>query len=77
MTKSVLDLANIMDILVDLTKTSIPHGGYKAALTDTWAHLKIDVLIPADWGTSGSGTKPDPGTTKQMGRGPFYVLIFI
>ncbi|KAH8761174.1 amidase family protein [Diaporthe sp. PMI_573] len=66
MTKSVLDLANLMDILVDPTKTSIPQGGYKAALTATWADLKIGVLSPADWGTSDLWTKPDPGATKQM-----------
>jgi len=71
MTKSVLDLANLMDILVDPTKTSIPQGGYKAALTATWADLKIGVLSPADWGTSDSWTKPDPGATKQMVRRSF------
>lgn len=71
MTKSVLDLANLLDILVDPIKTSIPKGGYKAALTDTWAGLKIGVLDPADWGTSDSWTKPHPGATKQMVRRPF------
>ncbi|KAG8161020.1 hypothetical protein KVR01_009284 [Diaporthe batatas] len=66
MTKSVLDQANLLDILVDPTKTSIPQGGYKTALTGSWADLKIGVLDPADWGTSDSWTKPDPGATKQM-----------
>lgn len=75
MTKSVLDLANLMDILVDPTKTCIPQGGYKTALTATWADLKIGVLNLADWGTSDSGTEPNPGATKQMVRRYFYRIL--
>ena len=35
-------------------------------LSRSWADLKIGVLDPADWGTSDSWRKPDPGATKQM-----------
>ncbi len=66
MTKSALDLANLMDILVDPAKTTIPKGGYKSVLTNTWADLKVGVLDPNKWGVSDSWTKPDAGATKQM-----------
>ncbi|ATY58913.1 amidase family [Cordyceps militaris] len=77
MTKSVLDLANLMDILVDPAKTSIPDGGYKSVLTNTWADLKVGVLDPAKWGSSDSWTKPDAGATKQMSEAfdSAYALI--
>ncbi|KAK3186367.1 hypothetical protein K4F52_004905 [Lecanicillium sp. MT-2017a] len=66
MAKSVLDLANLMDILVDPAKTSIANGGFKSVLTDSWADLKVGVLDPEKWGVSDSWTKPDAGATKQM-----------
>ncbi|KAM0335643.1 hypothetical protein ACHAQA_000692 [Verticillium albo-atrum] len=66
MTKSVLDLANMMDLIVDQSKTSVPAGGYSSVLTTTWADLNVGVLDPAEWGTTDSWTKPDPGATRQM-----------
>lgn len=66
MTKSVLDLANLMDILVDPTKAQIPNGSFTTVLTDTWADLKVGVLDPEKWGVSDSWTKPAPGAAKQM-----------
>lgn len=66
MAKSALDLANLLDVIVDSTKTRIPGGGYSSVLSRSWADLKVGVLDPADWGTSDSWTKPDPGATKQI-----------
>ena len=66
MTKSVADLANLMDIIVDPTKTSIPDGGFRASITDTWADLKVGVLNPAEWDYPDFIIKPDEGATKQM-----------
>ena len=74
MTKSALDIANIMDIIVDHTKSRIPKGGYTSVLSNTWADLKVGVLDPAEWGTSDSWTKPDPGATKQMVRYPGFLF---
>ncbi|KAF2970834.1 hypothetical protein GQX73_g2780 [Xylaria multiplex] len=49
MTKSVLDLANLLDILVDPSKTSVPEGGYRSAVTGKWGDIRIGVVEPADW----------------------------
>ena len=66
MTKSALDLANLLDVTVDPTKTRIPDRGYASVLPGSWADLKVGVLDPADWCTSNSWTTPDPGATKQI-----------
>lgn len=39
MTKSVEDLANLMDVLIDPSKTSVPAGGYISAVTASWEGL--------------------------------------
>ncbi|KAJ5718499.1 amidase family protein [Penicillium malachiteum] len=46
MTKSVLDLANLLDVLVDPTKTTVPEGGYKSAVTGEWGDINIGLR---DW----------------------------
>ena len=66
MTKSALDLADLLDIFVDPTKTRIPDRGYSSALSGSWAELKVGVLDPVDWDTLDQWTEPDPGVTKQM-----------
>ncbi|KAI4111248.1 MAG: hypothetical protein LQ339_000709 [Xanthoria mediterranea] len=42
MTKSVLDLAHLMDIIVDPTRTSIPPKGFASVMTDTWGDIRRD-----------------------------------
>jgi amidase len=68
MTKSVYDLAVLLDVIVDANKAKVPEGGYTAALTTSWSHLRVGVLEPAaEWVSSQEGfTKPDAGATKQM-----------
>ncbi|MCJ1378434.1 hypothetical protein MMC17_001532 [Xylographa soralifera] len=66
MTKSVLDLANLMDVIVDPSTTRIPEGGYKSAMTNTWAEIRVGVLNPAKWNYPPVVFKPDEGATKQM-----------
>lgn len=70
MTKSVLDLALLMDIIVDPVKTTVPPDGYRSVMTDTWADLRVGVLDPAEWNYPDFVTKPYEGTTEQM-RGQF------
>lgn len=65
MTKSVLDLAHVMDIIVDPTKTSVPPNGFASVMTDTWADIRVGVLDPAEWNYPDFATKPYEGTTKQ------------
>ncbi|CAO1601941.1 hypothetical protein XANCAGTX0491_005579 [Xanthoria calcicola] len=66
MTKSVLDLAHLMDIIVDQSKTSIPPKGFAFVMTDTWAEIRVGVLDPAEWKRPDFFTKPYEGTVEQM-----------
>jgi amidase len=49
MTKSVLDLANLLDAIVDPSKTTVPMGGYKSAVTGEWDDIRVGVLDPEKW----------------------------
>lgn len=49
MTKSVEDLADLLDVLVDPTQTTIPEGGYRAAVTRDWGNVRIGILEPEKW----------------------------
>jgi len=49
MTKSVLDLADLLDAIADPSKTTIPEGGYKSAVTGKWGDIRIGVLEPDGW----------------------------
>lgn len=66
MTKSVLDLAHLMDVIVDPTKTSVPQGGFASAMKGSWADIRVGVLDPAEWNYPDFVTKPYEGTTEQM-----------
>ena len=68
MTKNVLDLANLLDILVDLSKTQVPSGGFASVMTDTWADLKVGVLDPSKWNYPAFVMKHNEGATEQMVR---------
>ena len=75
MTKSVLDLAHLMDAIVDPTKTSVPQNGFASAMTDSLADLRVGVLDPAEWNYPDFVTKPYEGTTKQMVKPLILLLI--
>ena len=49
MTKSVLDLANLLDVLIDPSKTTIPEGGYKGAVTGSWDGIRVGMVEPEEW----------------------------
>lgn len=66
MTKSVEDLANLMDILVDPSKTDVPAGGYISAVTAAWEGLKIGALNPDEWTFAEFARKPEPAAETQM-----------
>ena len=66
MTKSVEDLAVLMDVLVDRSKTCVPAGGYISAVTATWEGLKIGTLDPEVWTFSEVVRQREPGAEEQM-----------
>ena len=69
MTKCVEDLAVLMDVLVDPSKTSVPAGGYISAVTATWEGLEIGTLDPEVWTFSEVLRKREPGAEEQMVSG--------
>lgn len=66
MTKSVEDLANLMDLLVDPSKTIVPAGGYISAVTASWEGLKIGTLDPEVWTCSEILRQMEPDVEEQM-----------
>ena len=74
MTKSVADLAVLMDVLVDPSKTSVPAGGYISAVTATWEGLKIGTLDPEIWTFSEVVRKREPSADEQMVRAGIPVI---
>lgn len=66
MTKSVEDLANIMDVIVDPTRTSVPTKGYISVASKDWTGLRIGTLNPKIWGFDTEDRKPEPAADTQM-----------
>ena len=66
MAKSVEDLANLMDVLVDPSKTKVPGGGYLTAATAVWEGLKIGSLDPEKYQCPKSKRRSEPAAETQM-----------
>lgn len=49
MAKSVLDLAIVLDAIVDPSKTTVPEGGYQSAVTGDWGDIRIGFVEPEQW----------------------------
>ena len=67
--KTVTDVANLLDILVDHSKTDVPLGGYASAMTSDWSDIKVGTLNPEEWRFSDSFVKPVTSAMKQMVSG--------
>ncbi|KAK4444219.1 amidase signature domain-containing protein [Podospora aff. communis PSN243] len=68
MAKTVLDLANLLDVMVDQTKTRMMlEGGYRSAVTGKWGEIRIGVLDPDEW-LSQSPAKYEKEASNQMVR---------
>jgi amidase len=66
MAKSAHDIATLMDILVDQTKTKMPSGGYTGCLTASFENISIGALDPEVWNVPPHVTTPNEGASKQM-----------
>jgi Asp-tRNA(Asn)/Glu-tRNA(Gln) amidotransferase A subunit family amidase len=66
MAKSAHDIATLMDILVDQTKTKMPSGGYTSCLTASFEKISIGALDPEVWNVPPHVTTPNEGDSKQM-----------
>jgi amidase len=66
MAKCVEDIANLLDILIDPSKTSVPEGGFRKHLVTSWSGLRIGTLDPEDWHYADTLVKPVAEATFQM-----------
>lgn len=66
MTKSVQDLADLLDVLVDPSQTTVPDGGYRSAVTGSWGDIRIGVLEPEKWLFSHKIVKLEKEANDQM-----------
>ncbi|KXT12042.1 hypothetical protein AC579_4682 [Pseudocercospora musae] len=57
--KTPKDVADLLTVLVDPSKTNVPLGGYAAALGATWKDIKVGTLDPNIW-------TPDPAFVKYV-----------
>ena len=76
MAKSVEDLANLMDVLVDPSKTKVPAGGYLLAATAVWEGIKIGSLDPEKYNFFQSKRRPEPAAETQMVNVPLFCHQF-
>lgn len=68
MGKSVKDVADLLSVLVDHSKTEVSQGGYASAMTTTWNDIRVGTLDPEQWKMSDDFVKPAPQATKQIVR---------
>lgn len=64
--KTAKDIADLLDILVDHSKTSVPDGGYASAMVSDWTDIKVGTLDPEKWRWPDTFVKPVPEATKQI-----------
>lgn len=68
MAKDVRDVADMLTVLVDSSKTQVPEGGYSMAVNDSWKDLRVGTLDPNAWSYPEFLVKPEPEATAQMVR---------
>lgn len=61
-----MDLADLLDILVDPSTTKIPAGGYASAVSGQWGSIKVGILEPKDWLHGEGVVKYEKEATDQM-----------
>ena len=75
MTKTAIDLANLLDIMVDPEKTTIPEGGYASAVTGEWGFTRIGVVNPENWLHGEPEVKRVEAATEQIVRQTSYCSV--
>jgi amidase len=68
MTKSTRDVAIMLDVMVDPSKTKIPAGGYISCLSSGWDGLRIGAVDVEPWLLSSFVVKPVESATQQEVR---------
>lgn len=79
--KDVQDLADLLTIMVDSDKTTVPSGGYRSVLGSGWKDLRVGTLDVEPWLYPEALLKSAPGVVEQMAsrfsRVLWIPLIFI
>lgn len=68
MAKSPLDLANILDVIIDPAQSIAANGGYASNLQKTWKGLRIGWLDPENWFFSAQVATPNSEAHEQIVR---------
>lgn len=68
MAKCVKDVADLLTVLVDPSKTDVPEGGYLAAIgsADSWKEIRVGTLKPDEWLPPDGLIKPVAEATVQI-----------
>lgn len=66
MAKTVKDLANLLEIMVDHEHSKVPPGTYLDAISKTWDGLKMGSVDFAQWTYNASILKPNALATAEM-----------
>ncbi|KAL8958892.1 MAG: hypothetical protein Q9193_004134 [Seirophora villosa] len=72
MGKTVKDVADLLNLLIDHSKTEVPHGDYASAMTTSWDDIKVGTLDPEKWKMGEDFVKPAPEATKMIGLANTY-----
>ncbi|KAM3502973.1 hypothetical protein MY10362_004487 [Beauveria mimosiformis] len=75
MTKSVLPLANLVDVLVDPSRTPVPKWGYTSAVNNSWGDIRIGYLDPEQWLFPTEIVKYEKDATDQVTDTTFKALL--
>jgi amidase len=77
MARSPLDVAYMLDAMVDPLKTSVPKGGYSTFLQGHWKGLRVGALNVEPWLLSSFVVKPVESATRQMVSSIFITLFIL
>ena len=66
MGKTVKDVADLLNVFIDQSKTQVPPGGYTSAITATQDNIKVGTLDPDQWRMGDAFVKPVPEAIKQI-----------
>jgi Asp-tRNA(Asn)/Glu-tRNA(Gln) amidotransferase A subunit family amidase len=66
MAKTVEDLVNLLNVIVDVSHPEVPDQGYETSLSRKWKDLSFATMDPRHWHLPESIQKPQPGALDQI-----------
>lgn len=68
MGKTVKNGANLLNVLVDHTKTEVPRGDYKLSMTTSWDDIRVGTFDPEKWKMDDGFGRPVSQATRKTER---------